>query len=126
MLLVDTSVWIGHLRRSDERLVRALEAGTVLTHPFVIGELACGSMRRRAEFLGELERLPLAVEATHDEVLQLVERNRLQGRGLGWIDAHLLASARLTGSALYTHDIGLAAAWERVRSSAGPRSASRG
>lgn len=115
MLLVDTSVWIGHLRRSDERLVRALEAGTVLTHPFVIGELACGSMRRRAEFLGELERLPLAVEATHDEVLQLVERNRLQGRGLGWIDAHLLASARLTGSALYTHDIGLAAAWERVR-----------
>lgn len=113
MLLVDTSVWIGHLRRSDERLVRALEAGAVLTHPFVIGELACGSLCRRAEFLGELERLPLAAEATHEEVLQMVERHRLYGKGLGWVDLHLLTSARLSGVELYTSDSALDAAWRR-------------
>lgn len=115
MLLVDTSVWIGHLRRSDDRLVRALEAGAVMTHPFVIGELACGTLRRRSDFLAELSRLPIATEATHEEVLELVERHHLHGKGLGWVDAHLLASARLTGVALYTQDAALTAAWERLR-----------
>ncbi len=115
MLLVDTSVWIGHLRQRDDRLVRALEDGVVLTHPFVIGELVCGSLRRRTEFLDELVRLPLATEATHEEALQVVERHRLHGKGLGWVDVHLLASARLSGAALVTHDVALREAWERLR-----------
>lgn len=114
MLLVDTSVWISHLRSTDHRLADALEAGVVLTHPFVVGELACGSLRGRDAFLRLLAALPAATEATHAEVLQLVERHRLHGRGIGWIDAHLLAAARLSGADLYTHDAALAEAWRRL------------
>jgi predicted nucleic acid-binding protein len=115
VLLVDTSVWIGHLRRGDDRLVAALDAGAVLSHPFVIGELACGAIRRRETFLADLRQLPSAAEAAHHEVLGLLERHRLHGRGLGWTDVHLLASALLSGVELYTHDASLAEAWRRVR-----------
>jgi len=104
MILVDTSVWVHHLRRDNRRLRDVLEDGMVLTHPFVVGELACGSLRNRRETLGHLLALPQAPAAEHEEVLRWVETERLFGRGLGWIDVHLLASARLSGSALWTLD----------------------
>ena len=84
------------LRKGDRVLAAALEEGLVLSHPFVIGELACGTIRQRAAFLADLERLPRAVVAAHDEVMGLVERYRLAGSGIGWVDAHLLAAARCT------------------------------
>ncbi|MDQ7844267.1 MAG: PIN domain-containing protein [Armatimonadota bacterium] len=104
MILVDTSVWVDHLRRGSAELGRLLEEGEVVTHPFVIGELACGAVPHRREFLTLLSALPSATVAEHDEVLQFVERHRLYGRGLGWIDVHLLASARLSAAALWTLD----------------------
>jgi predicted nucleic acid-binding protein len=109
-LLVDTSVWIEHLRRGSAALVECLEAGNVWTHPFIIGELACGNLRNRDEVLGLLTRLPQAPVAGHTEVLELVEARRLMGRGLGWIDMHLLASSLLAGVPLWTLDKPLAAA----------------
>ena len=109
MALVDTSVWIDHLRRGSAELSGLLDQGAVLCHPFVVGELACGNLRRRDEILGHLQALPEAVTASHDEVLHLVHDQRLQGQGIGWVDAHLLASARLSGCRLWTRDRALAA-----------------
>jgi len=104
MTLVDTSVWIDHLRRGDAELVALLEEGLVLVHPFVIGELAGGTLRQRDIVLEHLRYLPEAPLATEAEVHHLLERHRLAGRGLGWIDLHLLASARLAAVPLITHD----------------------
>jgi predicted nucleic acid-binding protein len=104
MILVDTSVWVDHFRTGNQRLRGLLDEDQVLTHPFVIGELACGSMRNRAEVLALLEALPSADLAEHREVLEFVERERLYRRGVGWVDAHLLASARLAHAALWTLD----------------------
>jgi len=104
MVLVDTSVWVHHLRRGEPNLERLLNDGEVMCHPFVIGELACGSMRNRAEILSLLRTLPLATEATHEEVLQFIERNHLMGKGLGYIDVHLCASAILAGAPMWTYD----------------------
>jgi predicted nucleic acid-binding protein len=98
VILVDTSVWIHHLRTSDARLRELLADVQVATHPMIIGELALGTMRRRTTILSLLRNLPSAAVATHDEVLSLVERRRLFGRGLSLIDAHLLASALLRPS----------------------------
>ena len=103
-MLVDTSVWIDHFRRRNARLAELLEATQVWTHPFVIGELACGNLSRRAEVLGLLEALPAVELASHEEVLAFIAVQRLQGRGLGWVDMHLLASARLAGLPLWTLD----------------------
>lgn len=103
-MLVDTSVWIDHFRRANPDLEHLLDEGRVVTHPFVIGELACGSLSRRGEVLRLLEALPAAPVATHDEVMTFVERRRLHGSGLGWIDVHLLASARLSGHSLWSAD----------------------
>lgn len=108
MTLVDTSVWIEHLRRGEPGLTHLLSGGTVMCHPFVIGELAMGSLKNRREILGLLDNLPAAPVASHDEVLTLVERHRLSGLGLGWIDAHLLASARLAAARVWTRDRRLA------------------
>lgn len=109
MILVDTSVWIDHLRRGDASLTHALQTGLVLCHPFVIGELACGHLRRRAQVLGAMDALPSAPVATHREALVFVERHALAGRGIGWVDAHLLASTALAGGAkLWTRDKRLA------------------
>lgn len=110
MILVDTSVWVSHLRKSEPRLAALLTDGLVLIHPFVIGEIACGNLRNRNTVLRHLQALPLALTASRSEVLQLVERHRLWGRGIGWIDAHLLASARLTGCRFWTLDRRLDAA----------------
>ena len=107
-MLVDTSVWIDHLRRGNRRLASCLENGEVESHPFVVGELACGTLKRRDEILSLLSSLPRVVEADHDEALTLVDAERLSGRGLGWIDVHLLASAVLSGTTLWTLDKGLA------------------
>lgn len=105
MILVDSSVWIDHLRRRDAQLVTLLEAGIVMCHAFVIGELACGHFPARATFLAELTNLPAAPVAAHDEAMVFVDRHALAGRGIGWVDAHLLASAFLAGRApLLTRD----------------------
>jgi predicted nucleic acid-binding protein len=103
-MLIDTSVWVEHLRRGDPTLSALLGRGEVECHPFVIGELACGSLRRRAEVLGLLQKLPHVAVADHDEVLAFIERRRLMARGIGWIDAHLLASAALSNTLLWSRD----------------------
>jgi predicted nucleic acid-binding protein len=105
MILVDTSIWINHLRSGDERLIDLLDSSQVLVHPFVIGELACGNLRKRDEVLRLLNDLPQALVASHEEVLHFIERNKLMGQGIGYIDTHLLASTALTDTALiWTRD----------------------
>ncbi len=104
MILVDTSVWIDHLRVGNSRLADILEDALVLTHPFVIGELACGNLKHRTQILTELRALPAATAAADEEVLHLIEGRKLWGQGIGWIDAHLLASALLTSCAFWTLD----------------------
>ena len=104
MTLVDTSVWIDHLRVGNRMLRSLLENGEVVAHPFVVGELACGTLRNRKEILTLLQALPEAQVAEHEEVMRVVEREHLYGQGIGWIDAHLLASARLSRAALWTLD----------------------
>ena len=104
MILVDTSVWVQHLRSGSEHLRLLLEEEQVFCHPFVIGELACGTMRQRQEVLGLLKALPQTTVAEYEEVLQFLERHQLYGSGLGWVDAHLLASTVLTGCTLWTLD----------------------
>ena len=114
MILVDTSVWIDHLRVSNPRLVTLLLEEQVLSHPFVIGELACGSMKRRGEILGLLQHLPQIAAVPNPEVLEFVERRALMGKGLGWIDVHLLASTVASGHTLWTRDKRLADAAQRL------------
>ena len=105
MVLVDTSVWVSHLRDGgNAQLETLLNKGIVVCHPFVIGELACGNLRNRIDILSLLQYLPVAEKAEQDEVLQFIESYRLMGKGLGFIDMHLLASALLTGIPLWTLD----------------------
>lgn len=104
MILVDSSIWVEHFRSGHRSLSELLEAETVLTHPFVIGELACAQLRNRGEVLALLAKLPSARVAEHDDVLAFVALNRVHGRGIGWIDAHLLASALLSSAGLMTLD----------------------
>jgi predicted nucleic acid-binding protein len=116
LILVDTSVWIDHLRHAIAPLAKALEAEDVLVHPFIIGELACGEIRRRREVLDLLGTLRSSVVATDDEVLHFIESHRLMGKGIGYIDAHLLASVTLTPAAtLSTRDKRLAAIAAKLR-----------
>jgi predicted nucleic acid-binding protein len=109
-VLVDTSVWVDHFRRRNARLVHVLDSAQALTHPFVTGELACGHVARRDDILSLLQALPALPVIEHAEVLEFVDAHRLFGRGLGWVDMHLLASARLARTALWTLDKRLAAA----------------
>ena len=110
MILVDTSVWVDHLRDGTPALAAALEQGSVLTHPFVLGELACGKLKNRGEVLQLLGELPAAPMATDPEALDFIERRALMGRGIGYVDVHLLASVALAGTAqLWTQDKRLAA-----------------
>ncbi|HLH94566.1 MAG TPA: type II toxin-antitoxin system VapC family toxin [Xanthobacteraceae bacterium] len=105
MILADTSVWVDHLRAGDKALAALLDAGRVLAHPFVIGELALGNLHQREIVLKALADLPHASVATDAEVLHFVERHALSGRGIGYIDAHLLAAVALTaGAELWTKD----------------------
>jgi predicted nucleic acid-binding protein len=105
MILVDTSVWIDHLRSTDAELTQLLVRCQAMTHPLVIGELALGNLRQRNEVLNALQNLPQVPLATENEVLGFIEQNRLYGLGIGYIDAHLLAATRLApGTTLWTRD----------------------
>lgn len=104
MILVDTSVWIDHFRQAEHRLIDPLGEGRIAIHPFVIGELACGNLAQRKQVLSDLSALPHSPELSHEEVLHFIARWRLSGLGLGLIDIHLLASARLAGVSLWTRD----------------------
>jgi hypothetical protein len=105
VILIDTSVWVDHLRTGDKNLAALLDTGTVLAHPFVIGELALGDLRQRQIVLSALADLTHAIMATEAEVLHFIERHGLFGRGIGYVDAHLLAAAQLTaGGRLWTKD----------------------
>jgi predicted nucleic acid-binding protein len=105
VIVVDTSVWIDHLHKAIPQLVEALENGEVAMHPFVIGEIACGEIARRHEVLHLLSTLPSGIVATDDEALRFIEQHRLMGKGIGYIDVHLLAAVMLTnGATLWTRD----------------------
>ena len=121
MILVDTSVWADHLRRGDKDLEGLLDGGLVLTHPFVIGELALGNLKEREAVLRALEDLPQAHVASDREVLHLIDRHALFGLGIGYIDAHLLAAARLTsGASIWTRDKRLANIADRLELTVAP------
>jgi predicted nucleic acid-binding protein len=109
VILADTSVWIDHLRRRDPLLAAALQEGEIAGHPFVLGELACGRLQRRDEILSLFAALPEVMVADHEEVLAFVARHALGGRGIGWVDAHLLAAAALSRVPLWTRDRELSA-----------------
>ena len=104
MILVDTSVWIEHLRSGNDLLKALLFDQQVLCHPFVIGELACGMLRNRQEILRLLKALPESHLLEHEEVMSFLDGRRLYGHGIGWVDAHLLASTLLTQCAIWTFD----------------------
>ncbi|MDZ7663014.1 type II toxin-antitoxin system VapC family toxin [Thiohalophilus sp.] len=115
MILVDTSVWVDHLRVGDATLEELLNHTRVLMHPFVLGELACGNLRNRGEVLQLLGDLPQATVASDAEVLFFIERHMLMGRGIGYVDAHLLAAVTLAGSTqLWTRDKRLRATAETL------------
>jgi predicted nucleic acid-binding protein len=105
LILVDTSVWVDHLRRTDTELVTLLERGWVLMHPYIVGEIACGSLSNREPTLELLRHLPMAAVAEPDEALGFIDARSLHGKGIGYVDVHLLASVALTaGSRLWTRD----------------------
>ncbi len=114
MVLVDTSVWIDHLRKTSSRLVGLLEHGEVAIHPCVIGELACGNLANRKEILSLLHSLPAVQSVEDDEILFFIEQHSLAGRGLGLIDVHLLASSKITTHPLWTNDKHLTAVAEAL------------
>jgi len=104
MILLDTSVWVDHLRRGDSLVVQVLESGQAAAHAFVIGELACGNLKSRVRVIDLLQALPQLAMAMDDEVLYFIERHKLMGRGIGYVDAHLLAAASISRSLLWTRD----------------------
>ena len=114
MILVDTSVWVDHLRSGNNRLAALLQRGVVLSHPFVVGEIACGHLRDGSGVIDLLRALPSGIQASDDEVLALVENRRLYGVGVGWIDVHLIASALLSDAPLWTFDKRLSEAANRA------------
>jgi predicted nucleic acid-binding protein len=121
VILVDTSVWVDHLRAGDPVLSRLLNGGEVLTHPFVIGELALGALRNREQLIGMLLDLPGAVVADEAEVLHFIGRHELGGSGIGYVDAHLLTASRLTTSTrLWTRDKRLGRVADRLALAVNP------
>ena len=114
MVIVDTSIWVSHLREGNRQLESLLLDGDVVCHPFIIGELACGNIRNRTEILSLMQTLPVTPKAQDDEVLFFIERHDLHGIGIGLVDVHLLASARLSKISLWTSDKKLRAAANRL------------
>jgi predicted nucleic acid-binding protein len=104
VILVDTSIWVDHLRRGSAGLAALLEDGEVVCHSFIVGELVCGHLENRKEILALLGELPSAPAVDKDEFLAFIDGNRLAGSGLGFVDVHLLAAARLSGAHLWTSD----------------------
>jgi predicted nucleic acid-binding protein len=115
MVLVDTSVWIDHLRKADRQLQDLLRAAEVLTHSLVIGELACGNLGKRPSTLALFRSLPRAKEAAHEEAMDFIEQHALHGSGVGIVDVHLLASCFLTHVPLWTRDRKLVPIADRLR-----------
>jgi predicted nucleic acid-binding protein len=115
MVLVDTSVWVSHLRATHADLADLLNDGEVACHPFIVGELACGNLKNRAVILSLLEALPTASTVDHEEALTFIESHGLMGKGLGYVDVHLLASAALSGIPLWTLDKRLEQAADLLR-----------
>jgi len=103
-VLVDTSVWVDHLRNGDAHLAQLLDTGRVLCHPFVIGELACGNLKNREKILSALNELSCTPTIEFDEYMQFIDQNRLYGVGIGFVDVHLIASALLDDATLWTAD----------------------
>ena len=114
MVLVDTSVWIDHLRKGDAKLAQLLHDGAAAIHPFIIGELACGNLTNREEILSLLHALPHLDKADDDEVLFFIEKHKLHGQGIGLIDLHLLAACKLSKAKLFSRDKRLASAAEKL------------
>ena len=114
MVLVDTSIWVAHLRQGKRQLENLLIDAEVMCHPFIIGELACGNLKNRNEILSLLKALPLAPRIEFDEFIFFVERNRLMGIGIGFVDVHLLASAQLIEIPLWTADKSLKSAASKL------------
>ncbi len=115
MVLVDTSVWISHFRKGEQRLEALLEDAEVLSHDFIIGELACGNLKNRNEILSLLQALPMVSAVSQQELLYFIERGGLMGSGIGFVDAHLLASAQLKRIHIWAFDTSLervAAKWK--------------
>jgi len=104
MVLVDTSVWVDHFRQGIPLLEDILSSGQATTHQFIIGELACGNLKNRTQILNLFSDLPSLKTATHEEALHFIEIHSLSGAGIGWIDVHLLASAILSHTPLWTRD----------------------
>jgi len=104
MVIVDTSIWVTHLREGSRKLEKLLMDGEVMCHPFIIGELACGNLKNRNEIISLLQSLPMALTIDFDEFLFFIDRNHLMGKGIGFVDVHLLASAQLTEVPLWTSD----------------------
>lgn len=104
MLLVDTSVWVAHLRGQGQRLHNLLEYEFVFCHPLIIGELACGNIKNRTEVLMLLKKLPGVQQLDHQEVFSFIDRHHLMGKGLSFVDTHLLASAYISGLSIWTED----------------------
>jgi predicted nucleic acid-binding protein len=115
VILADTSIWIEHFRKGQANLAGLVDRKAILIHPIVIGELAMGNLHSRHATLQALHRLPTAAVAKFDEVLQFVEEHRLFGIGIGYMDAHLLAAARLSGALLWTLDTRFAEAAVRLK-----------
>ncbi len=103
-ILVDTSVWVKHLREGHHSLAELLELGTVACHPFIIGELACGGIKNRNEILGLLNDLPLTDMLDHSDVMEFIERRQIMNKGIGYIDVHLLGAALVSKTPLWTLD----------------------
>jgi predicted nucleic acid-binding protein len=114
MVLVDTAIWVSYLKEGNADLKALLKDGEVLCHPYIIGELACGNLKNRMEILSLLEALPMAKTAGHEEVMNFIKIHDLAGAGLGYVDMHLLASALLSRSPLWTADRSLGAAAKKL------------
>ena len=114
MVLVDTSIWVAHLRQGSRQLEKLLMDAEVICHPFIIGELACGNLQNRNEIISLLQSLPMAPTIEFDEFLFFIDRNHLMGKGVGFVDVHLLASAQLSGVPLWTSDKRLKSATDQL------------
>jgi len=114
MVLVDTPIWVTHLRQGSRQLEKLLMGAEVMCHPFIIGELACGNLKNRNEIISLLQSLPMAPTIEFDEFLFFIDRNHLMGKGIGFVDVHLLASAQLTGVPLWTADKRLKSAADQL------------
>jgi len=115
MVLVDTSIWVAHLRQGLRRLENLLMDAEVICHPFIIGELACGNLKNRNEIISLLQSLPIVPTIEFEEFLFFIDRNHLMGKGIGFVDVHLLASAQLAGMPLWTADKKLKSAADQLK-----------